>query len=422
MNTITCAKCKETKNINDYNASEAARTSYSRCRLCMQSYKNADKENKKPRELDLDETNVLCKTWQGGKYHGHILDKNNTFYPRVDGKQKSFRYDDENKDSIYKLANKWRKEKSNELNLSSNRYKIIFDDKNKPLYVIVQLSKDYITLTDFNQLDFIKSHNLCVSCSSKENAKQYVACTIDNKLVSFHGHITGLKMVDHINGYPLDNRRKNLIETTASENNKNRSNIHKTYFTVIDNKFKGTVIYNDHTQQFKKVTLSEIFNDLDSCKKWILAKVDSLNSKTLNEIDNKKQLKDEFEKIMEKHAENFKWRDVMINEFDSSIHIQENEENNSESNSIIEKKHVAVKMSIIKETTYNLFKTIDPSWSIPQEFNASIKLEHIKHQDNEYKFCTKCDKWTLINNFHKSSSKHDGLDTRCKDCAKLRSK
>ena len=150
--------------------------------------------------------------------------------------------------------------------------------------------------------------------------------------------------------------------------------------------------------------------------------MDSLNSKTLNEIDNKKQLKDEFEKIMEKHAENFKWRDVMINEFDSSIHIQENEENNSESNSIIEKKHVAVKMSIIKETTYNLFKTIDPSWSIPQEFNASIKLEHIKHQDNEYKFCTKCDKWTLINNFHKSSSKHDGLDTRCKDCAKLRSK
>jgi len=410
MNTITCAKCKETKHIEDFNASEAARKTYSRCRECMRAYKEVAKENKKPRELDLDETNNLCKTWQGGKCNGHILDKNNTFYPRVDGKQKSFRYDDENKDSIYKLANKWRKEKSNELNLTSNRYKIIFDDENKPLYVILQLSKDYITLTDFDQLNFIKSHNLCVSCSSKENAKQYVACTIDNKLVSFHGHITGFKMVDHINGYPLDNRKCNLRDTNYSENNKNRSLIHKTSCSRSKDskdKYEAIIIYNDHSLYFQKIVVNELFDTKEQGNKWIECKCKEIDSH-LNKIPGRQQLKEEFEQIMEKHADGFKWRDLIKNKISES------------DSTIITNTISSGKKATIRNDTYNLFKTIDPNWNIPIEFNSSIKLEHIKHQDHEYKFCTKCDKWTIIDNFHKSSSKHDGLDTRCKDCSKLR--
>lgn len=254
MDNITCAKCKETKPVKDFNKSEA-KSKYSRCRECMKAYKNAEYENKKPRELDLDKTNLDCKTWQGGKYQGCILDKNNTFYPRVGGYQKSFRYTDNNKDEIKNLANQWRKEKSNELNITTNQYKIVYDGKT-PLYVIIKLSKDYVTLVDFDNLDLVKSHFLCATRSGHENADYYCNATVGGKNKGFHNHITGFKMVDHINGYPLDNRKCNLRDTNYSENNQNRSLIHKTSYSKSKdfcNEYEAMIIYNDHTMNFQKV-------------------------------------------------------------------------------------------------------------------------------------------------------------------------
>lgn len=409
MKNITCAKCKETKPVEDFNKSEALRN-YSRCRECIKAYKNAENENKKPRELDLDKTKLSCKTWQGGKYQGCILDKNNTFYPRVAGYQKSFRYTDENKDEIKKLANQWRKEKSNELNLTTNKYKIIYDKKT-PLYILIKLSKDYVTLVDFDNLDLVKSHFLCATKGGNENASYYCNATVRGKNKGFHNHITGFKMVDHINGYPLDNRKCNLRDTNYSENNKNKSLIHKTSYSKskdINNKYEAMIIYNDHTMNFKKVIIKNYSDTEEEATQWIDTKCNEIDS-GINKISGRQQLKEEFEKIMEKYSDGFKWRDLI-------------DENISDNDGEIEKETNAMtseNKSSIRNDTYNLFKKIDPNWNMPQEFTISIKLEHIIHENYEYKFCTKCSNWVLVTKFHKSSSKHDGLDTRCVDCAKL---
>lgn len=416
IKNIICSKCKQIKKESDFNNSE--KKAYYRCRDCVRLAKKSD--IKMPRELDLDETNILINTWQGGKYKGHILDKNNTFYPRVDGKQKSFRYDDKNKNDIYILANKWRKEKSDELKLTSNKYKIIFED-NIPKYLIIQLSKEYITLVDFNQLEFIKSHNLCVSRSSNKNAKQYVACCVDNKLISLHGYLTGFKMVVHINGYPLDNRRINLREINSSENNKNRSVIHKTYYIKKDNKYEGNIVYNDNTQYFKKVIISELFDNLENCKKWILDKTNELNKNIFKNISNKEILKKEFEDIMEKYSDGFKWKDNDCNEITNDELIIEKINNANANNKKIIKKNIDKednKLNITKKVIYDQFKLLYNNWIIPENFINSSKIEHIIHNDTEYKFCTKCDNWKTIDNYYKCNSKHDGLDGKCKECSK----
>jgi hypothetical protein len=367
MNTITCSKCNQTKSIDDYNKTEAARKSGNRCRPCLRAAKNS--ENKKPRELDTKDTNIKSNTWQGGK------------------------------------PNKAKK-------LLINQYKILFDTVKNPQFLIIQLSKDYVTLVDFDQLEFIKSHFLCVSRSGCENSQQYCVALVNGKNERLHGYITGFKMVDHINGYPLDNRKCNMKDTNHSENNKNKSLIHKTFCSKSKddkNKYEAIIIYNDHTRSFQKVNISQLFDTKEEGNKWIEAKCKEIDSH-LNNILGRKQLKEEFEQIMEKYSDGYKWRDLIENK------VLEND------NEVITNAMPSGKKSTIRNDTYNLFKTIDSTWAIPQEFSSSIKLEHIKHQDNEYKFCTKCDKWSLINNFHKSSSKHDGLDTRCKDCVKLRSK
>ena len=405
MNNVTCAKCKEKKQIEDFNASELKRSTYSRCRDCMRSYKTAEK--KKPRELDLDDTDISNRTWQGGKYHGHILDKNNTFYPRVSGKHKSFRYDDANKDKVYDLANQWRKDKSNELNLTSNRYKIVFDG-DVPKYLIVQLSKDYITLVDYDYKDVIKSHFMCVTRSGHENSQYYCNITVDSKNKGLHGHLTGFNMVDHINGYPLDNRKCNLRDTNYSENNKNRSLIHKTSCMKSkdkNNNYEAIIIYNDHTLYFQKIMINEVFATKELAKQWIETKCTEIDAH-LNKIPNRQLLKQEYEDIMAMHSDGYKWRDL----FDtiSTNNIQQATPTNEK--------------QTIRNDNYNLFKNIDPDWVMPDVFKSSIKLEHITHNNLEYKFCTKCNKWVTIEKFHKSSSKHDGLDTRCKSCAKLNKK
>lgn len=112
---------------------------------------------------------------------------------------------------------------------------------------------------------------------------------------------------------------------------------------------------------------------------------------------------------MEKDSDGFKWRDLIDEKIsDDDIMVE------PKTNAMTSEKKLS-----IRNDTYNLFKQIYPNWNIPEEFTLSIKLEHIIHENFEYKFCTKCSNWVLVTNFHKSLSKHDGLDTRCKECAKI---
>ena len=57
------------------------------------------------------------------------------------------------------------------------------------------------------------------------NKKGYAATDINNKMIRLHTLITGYKMCDHINRNKLDNRKKNLRETTPLKNSWNK-NIH----------------------------------------------------------------------------------------------------------------------------------------------------------------------------------------------------
>jgi len=401
MATITCRKCHQTLPESEFNATEAAGNT-SRCRACLKLAKQS--ENKNPKELDLDPVDLSCVTWQGGKYHGHIIEKDGAFFPRIDGKQKTFRFDETNRDAMYTLANKWRKDNG----VPTNKYKIIFE-MDQPTFVIVQLSKGYVTLVDFNQLDFIKSHFLCVTRSGDENSQQYCIAQVDGKNKRIHACFTQFKMVDHINGYPLDNRLCNLRETNSSENNKNRSVVHKTYVakSKYDNsKYEAIVIYNDHSQSFKKIAINELFDTRELAQLWINNKCNELD-KRLQVLPQRQQLKEQYEEIMEKYGDGFKWRDLI-----------EDERPNEQANDATP---IGAKLAS-QNAKYNIFKNIAPDWSIPPEFNTSIKLEHIVYQDSEYKFCNTCSNWVTIDKFHKSASKHDGLDTRCKDCAKNKKK
>jgi len=228
----TCKKCGIEKSVEEFSKHSDTRDKLDqRCKSCVRLIKQNSERTLKPREMDIVETNIHCRDWQGGKKKGSIISKGDGLFIAsvANKKSKSFRlqnYDmDESK--LRKAATEFLYSTSLELGLTTNQYKIIFNtETDEPQYLLVKLSKNYVMLCDYDQLDLIKNHHLFVTISGTKNKYQshYAAYLQDNKNIPFHKGITGYEMTDHINRYPMDNRRCNLRETNALENNRNRTN------------------------------------------------------------------------------------------------------------------------------------------------------------------------------------------------------
>lgn len=404
----TCHKCNETLPKSEFSKHPSTKDKLdNRCKTCAELAKeNATHEN--PRELDLDPPNLNNPDWQGGKYQGTIFKRTNedVYTVRVDDKYQTFNPATYGSDAIaYAMARQWRKEMSDTLRLTKNRYKIIKVD-NVATYVIVQLSHNYVALVGFNHLDFIREHTLCAGKSGNENGKYYCFYTnTDTTVDALHQYITNADMTDHISRYPLDNRDNNLRSATYSLNNKNRTCIHTTSHRLVDGRYEGTIIYRK-THKFEMVTITQICHSLESVTTWIKTKSHELDEDNLTEET--LQRRAEYEHIMTQYAGNFKWSD-------------EDRQENQRRDQILQ----AQLDQIIKENSYTTekgniyskFLKVNPNYTGIQDLvKPGNKIEHIIDNGNEYKYCSKCDEWKLVGDFYRNKKNWDGLDRRCKPC------
>lgn len=232
MTTKICKKCEIEKLVSEFSKHSDTKDKLDhRCKACVRLVKQNSERTLKPRELDVVDTDVNYRDWQGGKKKGTIINRGNGLFIAsvANKKSKSFRMENYDNDEtrLRTAATEFLYKTSLEMNLTTNRYKIIFHkETDEPQYLLVQLSKDFVMLCDYDQLDLVKNHHLFVTISgnTNEHRSHYAAFLQDSKNKPFHKGITGFEMTDHINRYPMDNRRCNLRETNALENNRNKTN------------------------------------------------------------------------------------------------------------------------------------------------------------------------------------------------------
>lgn len=355
-----CKSCKINKSIKFFNKHPTTKNKLDqRCRDCQKEQKyiyNLKKKETgnsiKETRIDDFETDLTSCDWQGGKISGSVFTRGNSAIASVGGKQISFNINQYGSpESAILAAKTYQLNKSDELNLTKNKYKIIFTDDNKPKYIIVQLSQNYVTLCDLNQLEFIKKHNLCVTKGGNINSKHYVGYSSSTiPITPLHNYIINQKYIDHINRYPMDNRSCNLRVSTCAENNVNK--------TVNVATFEDEEItLNDNTKIIRKMPIGVRFSNrrdvkTNNIKEYgykIRLKVDGkeksgyfnitkfgerkayrlavkyrrylsykyqnfnnrIGEKSYNLTNDK--IKSEFENIMNQHAIGFKWNDNNTN-------------------------------------------------------------------------------------------------------------
>lgn len=230
-----CRICERSLPVENYSKHSSSRDKLdSRCKECMKDLKRKSKE-KDSNEYPILPIDMNNTEWQVGKPIGSILyredpkTKSKRYEVRVPLgggklKSKSFALDKYESEEVAKQhATNWLHEFSKENHLTRNMIKVL--DENT---IEVQLTKGKTMKTDIDFADICQKYSICTTKSSSEYAQYYACITINNNLISFHKHITGNVMTDHINRDPLDNRLANLRKTTHKLNNNNRG-VNKKY-------------------------------------------------------------------------------------------------------------------------------------------------------------------------------------------------
>lgn len=232
-----------------------------------------NKSDKKDYEIDqysifkLD-TSILPKdVWILGKPAGTVFKRKNDdiYTARVtddNNKQhaKTFKISEYDSDNDAKIdALKWQYATSYKLGMTKNMIKILDNE-----YIEVALTKDCTMITDKVFIPLIQKIPLFVSTAGKTNNKnpeKYSLTIIKEKLIRFHGLITGFKMVDHINRNTMDNRLINLRFCDHSENGRNKTT---------DSEITGVKFYDDGSRS-RYETRGKFFG-MQLCKQFYVKK------------------------------------------------------------------------------------------------------------------------------------------------------
>jgi hypothetical protein len=332
-----CSICGEQKPLSAY--SRCNETLDKRCKKCVSDIKNNEDRERRPREKDLAATQLVPNIWQGGKIKGTVFSQTiptktgGTLVYRLKVGKTQLTFNTKKYPSIQaceEAAQQKRRLLSNitidpktEMCLTTNRYKLIFNEHNMPIYVIVQLSQKNVTLVDYDQLENVKQYHMLVTHSSNKNSSNYCIYIDENSdNAGFHNLISGFAMVDHINRYPLDNRLANLRATSYSENNKNRMNFHKTTkqtgvgYELRDHAFRGR-IKKDGVESAAWFSINKYgYEQANAMAKEWRSNQANQSENFINKIGETEppkhpdyeRLKREFEDIMTDHAEGFIWK------------------------------------------------------------------------------------------------------------------
>lgn len=367
-----------------------------RCKKCVSDIKNDKTRERKPRCLDVQVIDMENREWQGGKYPSPPFKNKlgNYGVNLIKGGQKTFnpkKYDGSDELAL-KAAEEYRVNKCDAYGLTKNKFKIVDDN-----YALVQISNYYVMLCDIDQLNFTQNHTLSAKKAASKTAKHYCSY-YSNKtgdMNRFHGHVIDADMVDHINGYPLDNRKENLRATTYSENNANRTRVQRTIVEPEGDMFKAIVIQ-------KTCTTTKIFNTEEKAITWIETKINRID---IHRQDAETQrLKKSYEDIMKEHCDGFKWRDGFWNE-------------NEKKQTALKKRIPTLKTP--KERTrdeYRKFTKINPDFDVDNyEITNARFIENQQYDGITYRYCTSHNDWHPVDNFNSDVGKKGRKARICKE-------
>lgn len=207
-----------------------------------------------------------------GKPKGSIQ-KFKTYFTAIydDNKYKSFSFNENNKDEIYKLAFIWLLQTSKLNNELKNEIKFI---DNETICVNVNNNKNFIC--DYGHIDYILKYYTTLRKKCKSN-KEYIYCCKNNKLISFPKIIMNYQTSKYIDNNTLNLKTNNLKESIGRIENKNIEDAY-IYFDMYEKNEKlpeNKLILGKPNGTFFKRTNPEI---------WI--------SRINYEIDNEKKIKE----------------------------------------------------------------------------------------------------------------------------------
>lgn len=203
----------------------------------------------------------------------------------------------ETPEEAFKTAKDYQIKRSKELNLTKNMYRVL-EDGSFEVHI-----KDNITmLIDEQDIHLVDERTICLTRSSSPTSKYYAIFSNkgtreDRKrglqgVELVHKAITGFDMTDHINRNTLDNRRRNLRETTPKMNNNNKSHCHKqtgvlgVRFVEKDNSWQARIKQDDkeYSKYFsvKRYGYEEAYNLAVSYRKELNMRFNSLNGEDMS--------------------------------------------------------------------------------------------------------------------------------------------